>query len=276
VISDLSKEFDLRDFPSITFGLETAILDLIHGGRMMIFDTPFSHGMGSIPINGLVWMGDKDFMRRQIREKISEGYRCIKMKIGAIDFDSECALLHEIRKEYTEDELSLRLDANGAFQPAEALYKLRVLSEFRIHSVEQPVKQGLEEMKEICMSSPVPVALDEELIGKYSYEEKLSLLEKIRPAYIILKPTLLGGFGSCREWIEIAGLLNTGWWITSALESNIGLNAIAQFTAAFSPAVPQGLGTGKLYHNNIESPLVITEGSLQYDPANKWDFKLSG
>jgi o-succinylbenzoate synthase len=276
-VADLSKIFSLRNFPAILFGLETAILDLMNGGRMMIFDTPFSKGQTSIPINGLVWMGDKDFMQRQIGDKISEGYDCIKMKIGAIDFDAECSLLQEIRKEYTEDRLSIRLDANGAFQPDEAMPKLQILSRFGIHSIEQPILHGqVEKMKEICRTSPVAIALDEELIGKYLYEEKLGLLKNIRPSCIILKPSLLGGFGSCREWIEIAGSLKISWWITSALESNIGLNAISQFTSTFSPVIPQGLGTGKLYHNNIESPLVITKGSLNYDLNNKWDFKLSG
>jgi O-succinylbenzoate synthase len=275
--SDLSKIFSLRNFPAILFGLETAILDLMNGGRMMIFDTPFSKGQTSLPINGLVWMGDKDFMQRQIREKISEGYACIKMKTGAIDFDAECALLQGIRKEYREDQLIIRLDANGAFQPREALEKLQILSKFGIHSIEQPILHGQpEQMKALCSISPIAIALDEELIGKNIYEEKLGLLKKIQPSYIILKPGLLGGFGSCREWIEIADSLKIGWWITSALESNIGLNAISQFTATFSPAIPQGLGTGKLYHNNIESPLVITKGSLNYDLNNKWDFKLSG
>ena len=275
--SDLSEIFQLRNFPSILFGLETAILDLMHGGTMTIFESPFSRGEEVIPINGLVWMGDKDFMQRQIREKISEGYNCIKMKIGAIDFDTECALLHDLRKDYPQDRLSLRLDANGAFQAEEALQKLKILSKFGIHSVEQPIRHGQEkEMRALCIDSPIDIALDEELIGKYSYEEKLSLLKYIRPSYIILKPSLLGGFASCREWIEIASSLNIGWWITSALESNIGLNAIAQFTATFSPSIPQGLGTGKLYHNNIESPLVISKGSLRYDLNNKWDFKLSG
>jgi O-succinylbenzoate synthase len=275
--ADLTDLFCLHDFPSILFGLETAILDLTNGGRMMIFKTLFSSGLAPIPINGLVWMGDKDFMERQISEKISEGYTCIKIKIGAIDFDVECSILHDLRKKYTEDKISLRLDANGAFEPADALQKLKSLSKYQIHSIEQPIHQGQEErMKELCKKSPIPIALDEELIGKFSQEEKIRLLKNVLPAYIILKPSLLGGFKACREWIAIAESLNIRWWITSALESNIGLNAIAQFTATFSPSIPQGLGTGKLYHNNIESPLVITKGSLKYDPDNNWNFKLSG
>jgi o-succinylbenzoate synthase len=277
VNADLADIFQLKDFPSIVFGLETAVLDLMNGGMMMIFDTPFSAGLASIPINGLVWMGDKAFMVKQIKEKIVEGYTCIKMKIGAIDFDTECAILHDLRKRYSEDKITLRLDANGAFQPSDALQKLKILSTYKIHSVEQPIRQGQEEaMKELCVNSPVHIALDEELIGKFFREEKESLLRNIKPSYIILKPSLLGGFKACREWIEIAESLNTGWWLTSALESNIGLNAIAQFTSTFSPSLPQGLGTGKLYHNNPESPLVISKGSLKYDPDNKWDFKLSG
>jgi o-succinylbenzoate synthase len=275
--ADFADLFQLKNFPSILFGLETAMLDLMNGGKMKIFQTPFSSGKTSIPVNGLVWMGDKDFMQRQIEEKISEGYTCIKMKIGAIDFDAECSMLHDLRKKYAEDKITLRLDANGAFEPADALQKLKVLSKYHIHSIEQPIRQGQEErMKELCKNSPVHIALDEELIGKFLYEEKESLLKKIQPAYIILKPSLLGGFKACHEWIAIAEYLNIGWWITSALESNIGLNAIAQFAATFSPSIPQGLGTGKLYHNNIESPLVIIKGSLKYDPDKKWDFKLSG
>ncbi|HXA01489.1 MAG TPA: o-succinylbenzoate synthase, partial [Cytophagaceae bacterium] len=236
--ADLVDFFQLNQFPSILFGLETAILDLINGGEMMIFKNSFSSGLGAIPINGLVWMGDKDFMERQIKEKISEGYTCIKMKIGAIDFDAECSILQDLRKKYPEDKITLRLDANGVFQPVDALEKLGILSKYQIHSIEQPIRQGQEEqMKELCKNSAVHIALDEELIGKFLYEEKESLLKNIQPAYIILKPSLLGGFKSCREWIAIAESLNIGWWITSALESNIGLNAIAQFAATFSPSI---------------------------------------
>jgi o-succinylbenzoate synthase len=275
--ADLAVFFQLKDFPSILFGLETAILDLMNGGKMMLFISSFSSGLSSIPVNGLIWMGEKDFIEKQIHEKVSEGFTCIKMKIGAIDFDSECSIIHDLRKKYSVEKITLRLDANGAFQPEDAMGKLNALSKYHIHSIEQPIRHGQEDqMKDLCRKSPVPIALDEELIEKFSKEEKENLLKKIRPAYIILKPSLLGGFKSCREWIEIAESLNIGWWITSALESNIGLNAIAQFTATFSPSIPQGLGTGKLYHNNIESPLVISKGSLKYDPDNKWDFKLSG
>ncbi|MFL5729892.1 MAG: o-succinylbenzoate synthase [Cytophagaceae bacterium] len=274
---DLSAFFKLQEFPSILFGLETALLDLKNGGKMLLFDSDFSKGIGSIPINGLVWMGEKEFMQQQIAEKIGEGYACIKMKIGAIDFETECTILRELRKKYSPEQLSLRLDANGAFSADEALDKLEILAGFGIHSIEQPIRQGqMDSMRELCQRSPLKIALDEELIGISSYVEKKKLLETIRPPFIILKPSLLGGFKACREWIEIAGGLNIGWWITSALESNIGLNAIAQFTASFSPSIPQGLGTGKLYHNNIESPLVITKGSLRCDPLSKWDFKLSG
>jgi o-succinylbenzoate synthase len=267
----------LNDFPSILFGLESAMLDLQNNSSRQLFKTPFSSGGTGIPINGLVWMGEKDFMEKQIIEKIAAGYTCIKIKVGAIDFDSECSILHDVRKKFSSDKLTLRVDANGAFKVSEALEKLKVLSRFDLHSIEQPIQAGQrEKMKNICALSPVPVALDEELIGVSDLEEKEKLLNEIQPQYLIIKPSLLGGFKASQQWIQLAEKMKAGWWITSALESNIGLNAIAQFTSTFpqSVSIPQGLGTGQLYHNNIESSLVIQKGSLYYDPSKSWDLKL--
>lgn len=263
----------LKEYPSIIFGLETALLDLINGNKRVLFKTPFIDGQKAIPINGLIWMGKKDFMQQQIKEKIEQGYKCIKMKIGGIDFEDELAVLTGIRKKYSAEQISIRLDANGAFKPSDALSKLKKLEKLSIESIEQPIAKGNhEEMAKICQESPIPIALDEELIGIHSYEEKKKLLHTIKPAYVVLKPTLLGGFRATRDWIEIVQPLNIGWWITSALESNIGLNSIAQFTSTLeTKGLHQGLGTGQLYTNNIESPLVILLGNLMFDKTKKWD-----
>ena len=264
-ILDWVKSHVPENYPSIRFAMETALLDLLHGGQKKIFDTPFYNEAKPIPINGLIWMGEKEFMLDQIDKKLAEGYTCIKMKIGAIDFGQECELLGYIRKQYSTDQVTLRVDANGAFSPEDALGKLKILHEFDLHSIEQPIRQGqLEAMQSLCISSPLPIALDEELIGIHDYRDKKKLLETIRPQYIILKPTLVGGVSSCREWIDLASSLGIGWWMTSALESNIGLNAIAQFTSTYDVTIPQGLGTGQLYHNNIDSPLIINRGEIRY------------
>jgi o-succinylbenzoate synthase len=253
-------------FPSIRFAFETALLDLMHGGRNKVFENPFFEGKEPIPINGLIWMGKQEFMLEQIDKKLEEGYSCIKMKIGAIDFDQECALLDYIRSRYSSDEIVLRVDANGAFDPGSALEKLKRLASYDLHSIEQPIRQGqIKEMAALCRLSPLPIALDEELIGVNGIENKRKLLEGIMPHYIILKPTLVGGIASSREWIALAESLDIGWWMTSALESNIGLNAIAQLTSTFSVTTPQGLGTGQLYINNIASPLKIENGHILYD-----------
>jgi o-succinylbenzoate synthase len=257
--------------PSLRFAFETALLDLNNGGKKMIFDTLFFHHQIQIPINGLVWMGTKDFMLKQIDEKLAAGFECIKIKIGAIDFEEECSLLRYIRTKYTADQITLRVDANGAFSAIDALQRLQLLSEFELHSIEQPVKQGnIDVMKRLCKHSPLPIALDEELIGVQGYQNKLELLLEIKPHYIVLKPTLLGGILSTIEWINIAESLNIGWWITSALESNVGLNAIAQFTSTYHNKLPQGLGTGQLYENNISSPLVVKDGFLRYEAHLNW------
>lgn len=260
-------------FPSILFGFETAMLDFLAGGRRLLFESDFTAGHRSLPINGLVWMGSQAFMRRQIEDKLRDGFTTLKLKIGAINFEQECALLALIRERFGPDQITLRVDANGAFRPDEAMHKLERLSQYGLHSIEQPIAAGQPElMAELCRHTPVPIALDEELIGQMEYVHKFRLLKKIQPQFIILKPTLLGGLRHCDEWIELAGRLNIGWWLTSALESNIGLNAIAQYTAQFRNGLPHGLGTGQLYHNNVDSPLQIDHGHLHYNPALRWDF----
>ncbi len=261
----------LREWPSIHFGLEMGLRDLEVGGNKILFQNKFSAGLSPIPINGLVWMGERDFMKSQIKEKIEAGFSCIKMKIGAIDFEEELSLLKTLRQEFDQDTIELRVDANGAFSPAEASEKLKILSELNIHSIEQPIKAGQHEsMHQLCQKNDLPIALDEELIGLTNIQEKRQLLETIQPPYIILKPSLVGGFKGTLEWINLANILGVDWWITSALESNIGLNAIAQFTADFNNPLPQGLGTGSLYTNNFESPLTVENGTLSYQLQKSW------
>ncbi len=259
-------------FPSIQIGLEIAFKSLRAKNSFEIFPSTFSRGEASIPINGLVWMGDQSFMKQQISDKLKQGFSCIKMKIGAIDFKTELNLLQSIRKEYSSSEIELRVDANGAFIPSEALEKLKYLSDLEIHSIEQPIKQGQwQEMARLCEDSPLPIALDEELIGIFSEVKKKEMMSTINPQYIILKPSLVGGFRGCDSWISIADEKGIGWWITSALESNIGLNAIAQYTFSKNSNLPQGLGTGSLFTNNIPSPLEVCNGTLQYQTNSKWN-----
>ena len=259
-LEDLSL---LDEFPSILFGLETAIFDYKNGGRGIIFNNTFSSGKRRIPINGLIWMGDENYMLQQIEQKLNEGYSCLKMKIGAIDFSKEIKILESIRKRFSVEEITLRVDANGAFSPIESLSKLEILSKYDIHSIEQPIQQGQWiEMKRLCEETKLPIALDEELIGVTDNYKKRELLEVIQPQFIILKPSLHGGIKGCKEWIELADSSSIPWWITSALESNIGLNAVAQFTGEYTNLLPQGLGTGSLYTNNIPSNLRIEKGEL--------------
>lgn len=261
----------LDDYPSIAFGLETALLDLAAKGSKCLYPSAFTEGKTGIPINGLVWMGDKDSMQKQIREKISAGYNCIKLKVGAIDFETEMEIISGIRQLFSSDDIEIRLDANGGFSPENALKILDRLSIYQIHSIEQPIKaRQFEEMAELCRQSPIPIVLDEELIGVSSIEKE-AILEKIKPAYIILKPSLIGGFKQSEEWIRLAEKHDINWWVTSALEANIGLNAIAQWTYTLNSKLPQGLGTGQLYHNNMLSPLAIENAKLYYKPENKWD-----
>jgi len=262
-------------FPSIQIGLEQAFLSLASTNTFHLFPSDFSSSKAGININGLIWMGNKQFMKDQIKQKIQQGFRCIKMKIGAIDFQTEIELLQSIRKEFSIEDIELRVDANGAFNPKEALEKLKVLSEYNLHSIEQPIKQGqLQEMAVLCDKTPLPIALDEELIGVFDVTNKRKLLQTINPQYIILKPSLVGGFQGSEEWIQLAKNKNIGWWITSALESNVGLNAIAQWTATLESEIPQGLGTGSLFTNNIESPLEVKNGYLHYKKNKSWNFNL--
>ena len=260
---DIDYDF-LRDYPSMLFGLETALLNLQNGDRL--FDTAFTRGEVGIPINGLVWMGNHDEMLQRLEEKLEKGFRCVKLKIGAIDFEQELDLIKRIRDRFSFHEVELRLDANGAFPYSETLYKLELLSQYAIHSIEQPIKAGQwAYMAELCRESPLPIALDEELIGINDPAMKRHMLNIIKPRYIILKPSLHGGMAGCREWIETARDLGIGFWITSALESNIGLNAIAQFASSIYGdhiTMPQGLGTGQLFTDNIPMPLEIRGDQL--------------
>ena len=266
---------ELIEFPSIQFGLEMAFKSLAAKDLFTLFLSDFTQGKDAISINGLIWMGSEVFMKTQIKEKLEAGFNCIKMKIGAIDFQTEIALLKSIRKEFSPSEIELRVDANGAFQPIEALEKLKMLSDFNLHSIEQPIKAGqIEEMANLCAVTPLPIALDEELIGVCHQIDKEALLNQINPQYIILKPSLVGGFQGSDSWISLAEDKNIGWWITSALESNVGLNAIAQYTYNLQSPLPQGLGTGGLFTNNFESPLEVKAGKLHYDTNTNWKYNL--
>lgn len=252
----------LRPYPSILFGLETAFRHF-ERGTASLWDTPFSRGEQGIPINGLIWMGSYTQMLSQIEAKMQAGFRCIKLKIGAIHFEEELSLLKMIRRHFSAKEIELRVDANGAFSPAEALEKLQRLSELDLHSIEQPIRAGQwDSMARLSQLSPLPIALDEELIGVHSKSRKKELLETIHPQYIILKPSLHGGLRGSQEWIAAASQLGIGWWITSALESNIGLNAIAQWCATLHNPLPQGLGTGALFTDNIPMPLKVRGDEL--------------
>lgn len=261
----------LREYPSIVFGYEQAMLSLVSEQGFDLFPSDFTSGKDKIPINGLVWMGEEQYMRKQIENKLESGFDVIKLKIGAIDFEQELSLLGFLRKQFSESEIEIRVDANGAFAPKGALEKLKRLSDYGIHSIEQPIRQGqYEEMAELCEVSPIAIALDEELIGLCSTDQREELLESIKPQYIILKPSLVGGIAVCNDWLRICDERGIKWWITSALESNIGLNAIAQYTYTLDNPMPQGLGTGGLFTNNIDSPLEVKRGSLHYSPYLKW------
>lgn len=258
------------DFPAIQFALECALRDVQSTTLNAPFGGSFELGK-NIPINGLIWMGTKEFMTQQISEKIAQGFDCIKLKIGAIDFDTELEILKGIRKEFSSDDIEIRVDANGAFSPEEALSKLDQLAQFKLHSIEQPIKQGQwAHMAQLCHETPLPIALDEELIGIHDTANKIEVLSFIQPQYIILKPSLIGGFAHADEWIKLAEERAIGWWATSALESNIGLNAIAQWVSHKTTQMPQGLGTGGLFTNNIDSPLVVKNGFLTYDSNLHW------
>lgn len=261
-------------FPSIQFGLETALIDLENGGNRIFQQNAFTSGKSGIPINGLIWMGQPDFMLEQIKDKIGKGYRCIKIKIGAIEFEKELELLQYIRENFDENTIEIRVDANGAFSPAEAPARLRELARLRIHSIEQPIVKGqADAMARLCSESPVPIALDEELIGLADTVTQEKLLAKIMPQYLVLKPGLLGGLEATSQWIGLADKFEIPWWVTSALESNIGLNAIAQWTFSNAGSMHQGLGTGQLFTENVPSPLTLKGEYLFYNPEISWNLE---
>ena len=260
----------LTPFPSIRFGLEMAWLDYRHGGQRRWFPSDFTDGKDAIRINGLIWMGNKEMMIKRIRMKLRKGFSCLKLKIGAIHFDDEYQILKDLRRKFSSFDLELRVDANGAFKFDEALQRIDQLSKLHIHSIEQPIKAGqIEKMAAICCRASVPVALDEEIIGIHTYQQRDELLSVIMPQYIILKPSLIGGFHSSDEWISLAEKYRVGWWITSALESNIGLNALAQWTYTKSSHMPQGLGTGQVFTNNMPSQLKLAGEYLYLNPNGK-------
>lgn len=266
----------LIEFPSIQFGVEIAFQSLAAESPFLLFPSEFTEGLKSMQINGLVWMGEETFMKEQIEEKLKQGFHCIKLKIGAIDFNKELQLLSYIREHFGPDQIEIRVDANGAFGLNEALGKITQLSEYKLHSIEQPIqKNNTDRMAELCKASPLPIALDEELIGVFKLDEKEQLLQKIKPQYIILKPSFIGGFRGTQEWISLAEKHQIKWWVTSALESNIGLNAIAQWTYLQHNLMPQGLGTGALFTNNFDCPLEVSEGQLWYRKESEWKLVLT-
>ncbi len=275
---------DLVDVPSVRFAVEQCLRDLSVSGSKILFPSDFTLGRKSIPINGLVWMGDKAMMKQRIRDKatmrerikaqIDGGNRCVKMKIGGIGIADELQLLTDVRREYSAKELTLRVDANGAFTSGNVMPVLERLAELEVESIEQPVPPGLyEAMAELCAKTPLPIALDEDLIGINSAEAKTDLLNHVKPQYIVIKPSMVGGWKAAREWIDLAQERNIKWWITSALESSIGLNAIAQWAATLGVSIPQGLGTGSVYSNNIPSPLTVEDGALRYRPEVPWQLE---
>lgn len=269
----ISSDF-FKNFPSIKFAYETALLDLQSDQNFELYSSAFTKGEKGQKINGLIWMGSPEFMTSQIENKLNDGFSCLKLKIGAINFEEELFILKKIRSKFSAKTLEIRVDANGAFSTGDCLEKLGKLAQYKLHSIEQPIKQGQwNEMAELCKKTPIPIALDEELIGVET-DIQNQLLSTIKPQYIILKPSLIGGFEVSNKWIENAAHLNINWWLTSALESNIGLNAIAQFAFTKNNSLPQGLGTGQLYNNNIPSPLTIKGEEIWYLPQNKWDLSI--
>lgn len=254
----------MKPYPSMLFGIETAMLNLKNGH--ILFDTPFAHGKEGIPINGLVWMGSFEEMSGRLEKKIEEGFKCVKLKIGAIDFESELELVKCIRRRFSKDSIQLRVDANGGFSVEDAPRVLERLARFDIHSIEQPIRQGhWKDMAELCRNTPLPIALDEELIGVNMTDMKEELLDRIRPQYLVLKPSLHGGMKGTEEWVQLAGERNIGSWITSALEGNVGLAAVAQLAAYIYGSgitLAQGLGTGGLYTDNLPAVTEIRGDKL--------------
>ena len=269
----IGRETDLSRYSSIQFGFEQALLDFSNCCKGCYFPSEFTKGKDSIEINGLIWMGNFDAMMERIEDKINDGFKCIKIKIGSIAWEKELEMIRSIRQNFGKDIITIRVDANGAFTYDSCFPKLEELAKLEVHSIEQPIKAGhLKEMKVICKDSPVPVALDEELIGKGILEEKERIIEEIRPQYLVLKPALCGGFSGASEWIKMAEENGIGWWITSALESNVGLNALAQYVTTLHKSLPQGLGTGNLFVNNFEVPLYLKHDKLEYNPEQKFDY----
>lgn len=265
------KPINFIDFPSIRFGLEMAFKSLTSDYAFHLFPSDFTLGNATMEINGLIWMGSFEQMSQQIKTKIEAGFSCIKLKIGAIDFEQELSLIQQIRKEYSTADIEIRVDANGGFTTEDALKKLDSLAKCQLHSIEQPIKQKQwDQMAILCAKTPLPIALDEELIGVHNRTTQQLLLDSIKPQYAIFKPSLLGGFEATEQWINLCEERNIGWWITSALESNIGLNAITQFTYTLNNKMPQGLGTGQLYTNNIMSPLEVKNGHIEYNTLRQW------
>ena len=261
----------MKEFPSIQMGIETVFKSFESKDPYQLFPSDFTDSKATLPINGLVWMGDHSFMMRQIEDKLESGFSCIKMKVGAIGFDQELSVLKSIRARFSKEDITLRVDANGAFSVSEAPIKLKALSALDIHSIEQPIGAGqTDAMAELCKNTPIPIALDEELIGVFESSQREMLLEEVKPQYIILKPSFIGGFSGAQEWIDLANDRNIGWWVTSALESNVGLNAISQWTYTLNPKGAQGLGTGNLFSNNIDSPLEVKNGYIGYAKLKEW------
>ena len=275
-LSEIHRHFGpLGLSSSVYLAVEMAFLDLQKGGRRVLFDTEFTNGK-PLDINGLVWMGGLDFMLQQVSIKIDEGFTCIKLKIGGLNFEKELDILNFIRRKYFRDQITIRLDANGAFKADQAMYKLMDLSRYDIHSIEQPLKAGSSFLPELCQKSPIPIALDEELIGVSGRQAKQELLDRIKPQFLVLKPSLHGGFLGCAEWISLADTRKIGWWLTSAMESNVGLNALAQFASQYNNPLPQGLGTGMIFRDNIPSPLEVKKGQLRWNSQENWDFSDEG
>lgn len=271
------KDSFFDNAPSLRFAYEMAYKDHNTGSKRKLYISDFSSGTQGIPINGLIWMGKKEFMLVQIEKKLSSGYRCLKLKIAAIDYQEELSILRAIRSRYSVEDLEIRVDANGGFETGEALEKLKRLSDYDIHSIEQPIMtQNWPALSKLIQDTPIDIALDEELIGVDNVIDKEKLITELKPHYIILKPSLVGGFKKSEEWIDIADRNDVKWWVTSALESNIGLNAIAQWTSSLDlPMHYQGLGTGQLFENNIPSPLYIVNEYL-YSGSSDWDTSILG
>ncbi|PSM51675.1 o-succinylbenzoate synthase [Campylobacter blaseri] len=259
---------------SVKFALEVANLDLNSQKNGVLFPSKFSDGKDSIKINGLIWMGDLKYMQEQIQTKLENGYKCIKLKIGALNFNDELNLIKEIRKNFNKDELIIRVDANGGFSYKDAIVNLEKLAKLDVHSIEQPIpKDNWTHMRSLCDYSVLDIALDEELIGVNSLREKEILLDSIKPKYLVLKPSLHGGLMGCDEWINLSKRRGIKWWITSYLESNLALNAISQWAYMKNPKIHQGLGTGGLFLNNISSPLYLDSENLHFDSSKAMDYK---